>query len=155
MRTACSTLFILLLAACTSGSNEINSDDSVAFTSENIPAERKNINPQPVKTYSEIVKSFETTDEFKIRLYETKQTFNYLMKISYKQIEVDDTLRVPNFGVQPSVEIVKGDSIRPSCIVGFFDKNKQFRETKLISFTNDKLKVKVLKHYAVFQGDSK
>jgi len=100
--------------------------------------------------YEETVKSFETTDEFKVGLYETKQTFRYLIKISYKQLEVEDTLKVPDFGIPPSVEIVKGDSIRPSCIVGFLDKEKKFRESKLIYFKDNKLRVKILKYYAVY-----
>jgi hypothetical protein len=57
-----------------------------------------------------------------LKLASTKQgrTLKYLLKISYKQLEVTDTLRVPNFGILPIVEIKKGDSIRPSCIVGFW-----------------------------------
>lgn len=154
MKIAYSTLLILLFAACASGHNENNGEDSVVLTSDNVPLERENINPNPVKYYHETVKSFETTDEFKVGLYETKQTFKYLIKISYKQIEVNDTLRVPNFGLSPAVEIIKGDSARPSCIVGFLDKDQRFKESKLIAFVNNKLKVKVLKYYAVYQ-DSK
>lgn len=155
MRTIYSTLLILLLLACNAGIDETaenDGDDSVVLTFDKIPAERKDINPQPVKTYSETIKSFETTDEFKVRVYETKLTFKYLIKISYKQLEVKDTLRVPNFGTQPSVEIIKGDSIRPSCIVGFLDKEKKFRQSKLVYFKDDKVKVKVLRHYAVYQS---
>ncbi|MFT4153354.1 hypothetical protein [Parafilimonas sp.] len=147
-------LLALLLAACNAGDNADNSGrDSVVLTSDNIPAERKNVSPRPIKSYAETVKSFETTDEFKVGLYETKETFIYLIKISYKQMNVNDTLHVPNFGMEPAVEIVKGDSIRPSCIVGFLDKDKQFRELKLIAFKHDRLKVKVLKHYAVYQNE--
>ena len=154
MRTIYSTLLILLLIACNAGSDKTpgnNGGDSVVLTSDKISADRKNINPQPVKTYSETIKSFETTDEFKVGVYETELTFKYLVKISYKQLEVKDTLRVPNFGTQPVVEIKKGDSIRPSCIVGFLDKEQNFRESKLVYYKDDKIKVKVLKYYAVFQ----
>jgi hypothetical protein len=154
MKTIYPPLLIFLLAACNSTSeNTESSEDSIVFTTENIPAERKNVNPQPIKMYEETVKSFETTDEFKVALYETKQTFKYLIEISYKQMEVVDTLRAPNFGIQPAVDILKGDSIRPSCIVGFLDKDKQFRKLKLVAFENNKLKVKVLKHYAVYQDE--
>jgi hypothetical protein len=81
-------------------------------------------------------------------LFETKETFHYLIKINYKNLEAEDTLRVPNFGQVPSVEIKKGDK-RPSCIVGFLDNEKQFRESKLISYTDNKIEVHVLKHYGV------
>lgn len=166
MRTIYSTLILLLLVtACNTGNDKTienktdspvastNANDSVVFTTENIPFERTEVNPKPVKSYSETIKSFETTDEFKVRLYETKRTFKYVIKISYQQMEVEDTLRVPNFGIEPSVDIIKGDSIRPSCIIGFFDKEQKFRESKLVYFKGNKMKVKVLKHYAVYQSD--
>ncbi|SFP56497.1 hypothetical protein [Parafilimonas terrae] len=153
MRTIYPFFLAFLLSACNSAGTNTSREDSVAFTSDNIPLERNNINPQPVKMYAETIRSFETTDEFKVGLYETQQTFRYLIKISYKQMEVEDTLRVPNFGILPAVDIVKGDSIHPSCIVGFLDKEKKFRESKLIAFANNKLKVKVLKHYAVYQSE--
>ena len=147
----------MFLLSCGTNNNSASNKDSIVLNYENIPAERSTINPNPVKIYSETVKSFETTDEFKVSLFETKETFKYLIKIQYKQLNEEDTLRIPNFGVQPSVEIKKADSIRPSCVVGFLDEKKQFRESKLISFENDKLKVKVLKHYAVatYQGKVK
>jgi hypothetical protein len=138
----------ILTWSCNSGANKTGGD-SVIYSYEHIPAERKTIDPNPVKTYEETIKSFETTDEFKVSVYETKETFHYLMRIQYKSLEVEDTLKVPDFGIKPMVEIVKGDSIRPSCIVGFFDEKKQFRESKLIAFEDSKLKVKILKHYAV------
>ncbi len=143
-------ILILLLASCVTNSDKNPRPDSVVLDYENIPAERKEVNTNAVKSYSETIKSFETTDEFKVSLFETKETFNYLIKIQYKQLNEEDTLKVPNLGIQPAVGIVKGDSIRPSCIVGFFDDKKQFRESKLIYFDNNKLKVHVLKYYAVF-----
>ena len=103
------------------------------ITTSKIPEIRKTINPTAVKTYSETIKSFETTDEFKVSLFETRQTFKYLIKISYKNLDAEDTLNVPNFGEVPAVEIKKGDK-RPSCIVGFLDNNKQFKESKLDLF---------------------
>lgn len=164
MRTAVVALSALLLCtACntgkerpagnadTAGTAMTTTPDSVRFTTENIPAERTTVNHKPVKQYTETVKSFATTDVFKVRLFETKRTFKYLIKIAYKEMNVEDTLRLPNFGTEPLVEIRKGDSIRPSCIVGFYDKEQKFRESKLIYFAGNKLKVKVLKHYTIYQ----
>ncbi len=157
MRAIYSTLLILFLIACNASDKtaEDNAGDSVVLTSEKIPMEREIVKLQPMATYSETIKSFETTDEFKVAVYETKQTFKYRIKISYKQLHVEDTLRVPNFGTQPHIEIIKGESFHPSCIVGFQDKEKKFRESKLVYFKKDKIKVKVLKYYAVYQADSK
>ena len=147
MKRVLSILFAVFILSCNSNDNGASNG---SVSDKNISAERSSVNPNPVKTYSETVKSFATTDEFKVSVFETKQTFNYLIKIEYKNIEEKDTLRVPDIGIMPSVEIFKGDSIRPSCIVGFLDQDKQFKESKLIYFDDDKLKVHVLKHYAVF-----
>ncbi len=148
MKSFFSILFLLVLISCNAGNNKASGGDSMV-NYENISPERKTVNPNAVKTYEETIKSFETTDEFKVGLYETKETFHYLVKVQYKNLDEEDTLKVPNFGIRPAVEIVKGDSIRPSCIVGFYDEKKQFRESKLIYFEDNSLKIKVLKHYAV------
>jgi hypothetical protein len=139
---------LFLLSCNTRTSKTGDSKDSVILNYENIPAERKTVDPNPVKIYTETINNPETTDEFKVAVYETKETFHYLIKFSYKNLEEEDTLKVPNFGVQPSIEIKKGDT-RSSCILGFYDEKKKFRESKLIYFDNDELKVRVLKHYAV------
>ena len=156
MKPFLSILFILAFASCNPGNDKSSDGDSVVLNYENIPAERKDVSPNAVKTYSETVKSFETTDEFKVGIFETKETFHYLIKIQYKNLDEEDTLKIPNFGIHPAVEIVKGDSIRPSCVVGFYDEKKQFRESKLVYFEDSSLKVKVLKHYAVetYQSDA-
>jgi hypothetical protein len=149
MKPFFSILPLLILISCNAGNNKNSGGDSVVHNYENIPPERKTVNPDPIKTYEEIINSFETTDEFKVGLYETKETFHYLVKVQYKNLDEEDTLKVPDFGIEPAVEIVKGDSIRPSCIVGFYDEKNQFRESKLIYFEDNSLKIKVLKHYAV------
>ncbi len=138
-----------LLCSCTTNKNNNNVKDSVIYSTSKIPEKRSAINPNPVKTYSETVKSFATTDQFSVELFETKETFDYLIKVSYKNLEATDTLHVPNFGEVPAVEI-KAGAKRPSCIVGFLDNAKQFRESKLIYFEDDKIKIHVLEHYGVF-----
>jgi hypothetical protein len=136
--------------SCSNGTGNNGSGDSITINTNDVPVNRATVNPDAIKTYQETVKSFETTDNFKVALFETKQTFNYLISIRYKELNVTDTLHVPDFGSNPSVEIIKGDSIRPSCIIGYYDKENQFKESKLIYFKGDKLKVKVLKYYAVY-----
>ncbi len=135
-----------MLLACNSNTPTNNRADSIIKI--NVAAERATINPKPIKTYHETKKSFETTDEFNVGLYETKSVFRYLIKVSYKNLEVEDTLRIPNFGIIPTVDIMKGDQ-RPSCIVGFLDKDSSFKESKLIYFEDDMIKIHVLKYYGV------
>ncbi len=126
----------LIYAACNSNST--------------VTAERETINPAPVKTYQEIVKTEETTDTFNVALYETKYTFKYLIKISFKGIEATDSLRIPNMGYAPAPEIKQG-KIRPSCIIGFLDDKKQFMEGNEVLFQDNKLKFHTLKSYNVSQ----
>lgn len=143
-------VFSIFFFSCNRSKNkEPAPEDSIIYSTDKIAANRSSVHAEPIKTYTETIKSFATTDEFTVSLFETKQTFSYLVKINYQNLEAEDTLKVPNFGQMPSAEIKKGDK-RPSCIIGFLDNNKQFRESKLIYFENDKIKVHVLKHYGVF-----
>ncbi len=115
-----------------------------------VKAERDAVNPAPVKTYQEIVKSDEITDTFNVALYETKYTFKYLIRINYKGIEAIDSLRIPNMGYEPTPEIKEG-AVRPSCIIGFLDDKKQFMEGNEAVFEDNKLKFHTLKTYDVSQ----
>lgn len=117
-----------------------------------LKTERETVNPAPVKTYQEIVRSEETTDTFNVALYETKFTFKYLIKISYKGIEAADSLRIPNLGYGPVPEIKEG-KVRPSCIVGFLDDKQQFMEGNEVVFEDNKLKFHTLKTYDVSGGE--
>jgi hypothetical protein len=60
---------------------------------------------------------------------------------------VEDTLKIPNFGIMPKVEIQKGEK-EQSCIIGFLDKNGVFKEYKLVRIKNEQLKISTLKYYA-------
>ena len=131
---------MLILSFISCNEHNINTNkDSVALKYKNIPQQRTSINDNPVKMYTEIIKSFETTDTFKVALFETEQTFKYLIKINYKQLDAEDTFRIPDFGINPVIEIKKGEK-RPSCIIGFFDEHKQFRESKMVSFEENEFK---------------
>lgn len=86
---------------------------------------------------------------FSVRLYETRKTFYYLIKLQYEEIQGQDTLKLPNFGTMPKPEIRKGPE-KYSCIIGFMDKDNQFREYKKVYVApGDRLKITALKHYAV------
>jgi len=115
--------------------------DSIVSNYEIIPAKRSTVNQSPVAQYDEL-----NSDGFSVSVYETSETFHYLIKMKYRELVEKDTLRIPNFGVWPAVRIKKGDQ-RPSCVIGFLDKDSLFRESKLISASGKKLKVHVLKHY--------
>jgi hypothetical protein len=71
------------------------------------------------------------------------------MKLEYEEMREQDTLKIPNLGFEPKLEIRKGDE-KYSCIIGFIDNKNQFREYKKVVASNNNLKVTTLKHYGVY-----
>jgi hypothetical protein len=71
------------------------------------------------------------------------------MKIQFEEVRGEDTIKIPDLGIEPKPVIQKGNE-KYSCVVGFLDANNQFREYKLIHVENsNQLKVTTLKHYFV------
>lgn len=120
----------------------------VVNAAASIPMYRDSIGKEPVAGYR--VKTDNPLNDwyFSVRLYETKKTFYYLMRLEFEEIDGTDTLKLPNFGTYPQPVVRKGPE-RYSCIVGFLDKDQQFREYKKVYVVGDRLKVTALKHYAV------
>lgn len=115
---------------------------------ENVPEERESVKEEPVAEYK--VRTENPLNEwyFQVRLFETKKTFHYVIRLQYEEIRGQDTLKLPNFGTLPKPEIRKGPE-QYSCIIGFMDKDNQFREYKKVYVTENKLKIVALKHYGV------
>lgn len=125
-----------------------NNKKEVVNPANNVPAERSEVKKEAVAGYR--VKTDDPLNEFyfSVQLFETKKTFHYLMQLEFETIEGKDTLRLPNFGAMPEPVIKKGPE-KYSAIIGFLDKDKQFREYKKVYVVGDKLKVTALKHYGV------
>lgn len=123
-------------------------EQKVLNPANNIPEERTEVKEEPVASYS--VKTDDPLNDFyfSVKLFETKKTFHYLMKLEFEAIDGKDTLKLPNFGIMPEPVIKKGPE-KYSAIIGFMDKDKQFREYKKVYVVGDKLKVTALKHYGV------
>lgn len=126
------------------------------ITNDTIPRIRTEINRNAVATFSKVVPDDLNKWRFAVSVFETKETFHYLMKIEYMEMRESDTLKIPNFGVQPKIEIREGKE-KYSCIIGFFDKDNNFKEYKAVTANGDKLKVTILHRYAVstFQDEVK
>jgi hypothetical protein len=125
-----------------------NKDSVVAATNDAISTTREVVNPSPVASFSKKVPDELNDWRFSVNVYETKETFHYLMKMQYMELSAEDTLKIPNFGTMPKVEIKPGTDTY-SCIIGFLDKQNIFREYKLVSAKDDNLSVKILHRYAV------
>lgn len=124
-------------------------NETTTFVSnDTIPEIRTEVSKKPVASYWVPVGNPALQFKFGVDVFETRQTFNYLLRMQYEGMIVTDTLKLPNFGIWPQVQIQKGKD-KTSCIIGFLDKKKEFKEYKLLTVQNDKLKLKVLKRYFV------
>lgn len=144
---------IISVAACNSTNNKelqsVNVEDTSTYiTNDTISNYRKTINPKPVTSFSKNVPDELNKWVFSIDVYETKETFKYLMRIKYKELAITDSLRIPNFGMLPKVVLQNGKEPL-SCIIGFADKKGDFKEYRKAFIDNDKLRIVSLKSYFV------
>ncbi|HUR12196.1 MAG TPA: hypothetical protein VM012_12550 [Flavitalea sp.] len=113
-----------------------------------VPEKRKSIRKEAVARYRERTENPLNEWYFGVDLFETKNTFHYLIKLQYEEIRGIDTLRLPDFGQPPSPVLKKGPE-KYSCIIGFLDNNDSFRVYKKVYVRNNTLKITALRHYAV------
>ena len=151
------TLFIFLMlftAACNDSTNQSSQsagnpvEDSVISPLTKVSLERETVADTAVARYSKRTDDPLNDWYFRVSVFETRNTFHYLMKLQFEEIRGEDTLKIPNLGFEPKVEIRKGPE-KYSCIIGFLDKENAFREYKKVYVKNNALKVTTLRHYAV------
>lgn len=146
---------ILWLAACTGSSSSDKSrqgkkgaDTAIVTSNDTIPETRKTVSRKPVDSYYVTVGDPKLDRKFGVSIYETSFTFQYLLHMQYEAMLVTDTLTIPNIGIWPVVQVRPGED-RLSCIIGFLDSKKTFKEYKMLTAQGDKLKLVVLKKYSV------
>jgi hypothetical protein len=145
--------FILLVCGCSEnrnkeGSARSSSSTSTFATNDTIPLVRKQVQKSPVASYMVPINDPLLQQYFGVKIYETPLTFQYLLKMQFEGMIETDTLKIPNFGTSPVVQVKKGPK-KLSCIIGFLDKDKNFKEYKMLSAKDNKLSLTVLKRYAV------
>lgn len=143
--------FVLLINSCSENGkqkNETTPSPATYTSNDTIPIVRKQISKSPVASYMIPINNPLLKHYFGVKIYETPLTFQYLLKMQYEGMIETDTLKIPNFGTWPIVKIKKGRE-KLSCIIGFLDKEKQFREYKMLTARGNKLKLIVLKSYSV------
>ncbi|MCF2504205.1 hypothetical protein L0663_12510 [Dyadobacter sp. CY107] len=142
----CSLFLLLTLFACNQNTKNKDGQES-GIVNDTIPAERKVVENSAAASYTEKVKDPLNDWRFSVDVYETKSTFDFLVKIKYKELDAEDNIKIPNFGIMPKVEVRKGKE-ELSCIIGFLDKSGEFKEYKLVQVKNQELKISTIKHYA-------
>lgn len=146
-----SILFLFISTACSNGNSlkSENASDTTSFTSnDTIPEIRKGVSNKPVASYLIPINDPVLKQKFGVEIYETPRTFQFLLRMQYEGMEVTDTLKIPNFGMWPVVKINPGKD-KLSCIIGFLDKKKEFKEYKMLTAKGDKMRLIVLKRYTV------
>jgi len=153
--------FPLLFIFCSCG-NEHNTnvseppatDTVITLKKETVPEIRTTVSPKPVAYFSKKVPDELNDWKFAVNIYETKETFHFLMKMQYMELTAEDTLKIPNFGIAPKIEVRAGKDPY-ACIIGFLDKQNVFQEYKLVTAKEGNLSVKILHRYAAVTYEAK
>jgi hypothetical protein len=157
MKNTIYILGVMMLAACGQNASTAPHEKQDSGTSKKpvisnpankVPMYRDTVHTEPVAQFSERTENPLNDWYFSVRLYETKKTFHYLIRLQYEEIKGIDTLKLPNFGMPPNPIVKKGPE-KYSCIIGFTDKEGAFREYKKIYVKGNHLKITAIKHYAV------
>jgi hypothetical protein len=122
-------------------------ENTPVLKNDTIPETRSTVSKKPVAGYSEKIKNPLNDWKFAVELFETPATFSFLMAIEYEAMNVTDTITIPNFGILPRLDVIKGEEPL-SCIVGFYDKKDQFMPYKQVCIKGKQLKINTLQHYA-------
>ncbi|TDH27404.1 hypothetical protein EXU57_07410 [Segetibacter sp. 3557_3] len=141
-------LMLFAIACNTETTENDKKTDSKIITNDTVPEVRTNISKAPVASYMVPLGNPVQKWFFGVQVFETNQTFKYLLRMQYEGMIETDTLRLPNFGTWPVVEVRKG-SEKLSCIIGFLDQQKQFKEYKKLVVEVNNMKLVVLKRYSV------
>jgi hypothetical protein len=110
------------------------------------PEFRAQVQKDPAAEYNE--KTGNIAGDFAVRLYQTSKTMYYRVDVEYEGLPGSDTVKLPDLGNEPHPVLQKG-SDKFSCIIGFLDNDKQFRELKLVHAKGDQLKISTLRHWVV------
>jgi hypothetical protein len=117
------------------------------------PELRDHVKKEPVAEYK--VRTGNKLNElyFTVRLYETKYTMRYLVKMDYEGLGGEDTVKLPDVGTPPHPVLEKGPE-KFSCIIGLMDNKNAYHELKKVYVTDkgDELKITTLKHYVVTEN---
>jgi hypothetical protein len=141
---------VLIIISCSENSRQqAKTAGTVTYKSnDTVPIVRKRISKTPVASYMIPINNPVLQQYFGVKVYETPHTFRYLLRMQYEGMIETDTLKIPNFGTWPIVKVKKGPE-KLSCIIGFLDKEKNFKEYKMLVAKEDKLRLVTLKKYGV------
>jgi hypothetical protein len=114
------------------------------------PEFRAQVKKEPIAEYKEKTDDPLNNGDFLVRLYQTPKTMYYRAEIEFEGLPGEDTIKLPDLGIEPHPVLQKGKD-KYSCIIGLLDNDHQFRELKLVYVTDHgkQLKITTLKHWIV------
>ncbi len=146
----CYLIFLVFINACNQNNSTSNKDSALnnGSSKDIIPEIRNTVNKKPVASYIIPMGDPRLGRKFGVEVFETPFAFKYLLEMQYDGMVQTDTLKVPNLGAWPVIELKPGKE-KLSCIIGFLDDKNNFREYKLLSAQNNQLHLSVLKSYGI------
>ena len=157
--TIASAFIIISSTACHSASSNTPADTDTPLSKrtdlmfKRQPELRANVKKEAVAEYR--VRTDNKLNElyFTVKLYETKETMKYAVKVDFEGLTGEDTVKIPDCGIPPHPVLQKGPE-KYSCIIGLMDNNNTFRELKKAYVTDkgQELKITTLKHYRVTEA---
>lgn len=142
-------LFLLaFVAGCNNTQKKADESENRVIVNDTIPMERTTVNPKPVATYATPVPDALNQFEFAVKLYETPLRFRYRVAVTYKTLDVKDSIDIPNFGYQPKVDVRK-DKQDLACMIGFYDDEGTFMDLKKVEVVDNQLKLRQVKRYGI------
>ncbi len=141
-------LYVVLYFSCAEKSKSVNDVNANSVSNDTIPELRKSINKKPVAAYIVPMGNPKLDRKFGVEVFETANTFKFLLKMYYDGITENDTITIPNFGITPVVKAKAGNE-KLSCIIGFLDRKNDFKEYKLLCLKGGNLRLSTIKYYGV------
>ncbi len=148
MRLLVLLVLLAFAASCNTTQKKTETTEKRVVVNDTIPRERTNVNPKPVATYSARVPDVLNEFKFAVKLYETPLRFRYRVAVTYKTLDVKDSVDIPNFGYQPKVDVKKQEN-NLSAMIGFYDAKGTFMDLKKVEVVDNQLKIRQVKRYGV------
>jgi hypothetical protein len=110
------------------------------------PEFRTHVKKEAVAEFEE--KTGRLEGDFVVKLYQTPKTMAFRTDFEYEGLQGSDTIKLPDLGTEPHPVLQKGED-KYSCVIGFLDGDKKFRELKLVHAKGAELKITTLRHWIV------
>jgi hypothetical protein len=101
------------------------------------PEFRTHVKKEAVAEFEE--KTGRLEGDFVVKLYQTPKTMAFRTDFEYEGLQGSDTIKLPDLGTEPHPVLQKGED-KYSCVIGFLDGDKKFRELKLVHAKGAELK---------------